>query len=473
MDSVATPSPPSSPTLQADFFDAYADDYIDFTYENPTAYHVVEYSAAMLEKAGFQYLSEKKDWSQSITPGNYYTTRSGTSLVAFSVGKDWTPSKGAGIIGGHIDALTVKLKPVSTKPKAEGYELLAVAPYAGALSDVWWDRDLGIGGRILVCEKDKIVSKLVNSCPHPIAKIPTLAPHFGDPANGPFNKETQAVPVLGFDFEEEPTEEEKTAPLFNRHPLCLLRYVANLAKVKVADIVEMDLDLFDVQKGVRAGIKGDFISAPRIDDRICSFAALHSLLESVDELDSSDHFSLVALYDNEEIGSLTRQGAKGGIMESVVERVTSSLFDLSQTKTVFANSIILSSDVTHLLNPNFSSVYLDNHKPVPNKGIAIALDPNGHMATDAVGLALVELIAKKNLDKLQYFHIRNDSRSGGTIGPSLSTQSGARTIDLGIAQLSMHSIRATVGYKDVGLGIKFFKGFFQLWREIYNNLGDL
>ena len=112
-----------------------------------------------------------------------------------------------------------------------------------------------------------------------------------------------------------------------------------------------------------------------------------------------------------------------------------------------------------MLNPNFASEYLEHHKPVPNKGITIAVDPNGHFATDAPGLALAEELARLNNDSLQFFQIRNDSRSGST-GSSISLQTGARTIDLGISQLSMHSIRATVGFKDIGLGIKFFNGFF-------------
>ena len=121
----------------------------------------------------------------------------------------------------------------------------------------------------------------------------------------------------------------------------------------------------------------------------------------------------------------------------------------------------------------FLLVILKNHFPVPNVGITLSLDPNGHMATDVVGTALVEELARRNGDKVQYFQIKNNSRSGGTIGPSLASQTGARTIDLGIAQLSMHSIRAATGSKDVGLGVKFFNGFFKHWRSVYDEFGEL
>lgn len=456
-------------------------DYIDFTYENPTIYHVVSTLSKKLTANGFSYVSEKSSWTD-LKPGKYFTSRNGSSMVAFVVGKDWTPAKGAGIIGSHIDALTVALKPNSTKSKVDGYELLGVANYAGTLRDTWWDRDLGLGGRLLVKKDGKITKQLIDSTPFPIAKIPTLAEHFGAPAAGPFNKETQVVPVIGFSTEAEvpATEEEKAAPLYGKHSLKLLRYMAKLAGVSVKDIHQSDLQLYDVQKGTIGGLEEDFLFAPRIDDRICSYAALTSLIEcSNEDLINSDAFSMVGLFDNEEIGSATRTGIKGGLIESTVGRVLSSDYYKTSTtieeclQLTYANTIILSADVNHLFNPNFPNVYLEHHKPLPNTGVTLALDPNGHMATDSIGVSLMEELARINGDTLQYFQIRNDSRSGGTIGPSISLQTGARTIDLGIPQLSMHSIRATTGSKDVGLGIKFFKGFFANWRATYDHYDDL
>ncbi|KAL7664233.1 Vacuolar aminopeptidase I [[Candida] zeylanoides] len=487
-DAPATPAVASAPAASsrlekgAEFYDKVAQEYIEFTYENPTIYHVVATVSRELTKAGFKYVAERDSWA-SLGAGKYFTTRNGSSLVAFNVGQDWTPQRGVGVVAGHIDALTAVLKPNSTKQTVEGYELLGVAPYAGGLSELWWDRDLGIGGRILVrSAKTKTVEqKLVDSTPHPIAHIPTLAPHFGAPSQGPFDKETQAVPVVGFSESPEPeaTESEKKSPLYGKHPLKLLRYIAGLAHVEVEDIVQWDLQLYDVQKGALGGLKREFVFAPRIDDRVCSFAAYKALIESADSL-PRDGFSVVGLFDNEEIGSASRQGIKGQLVETVVERVVSSLSadtDDSTTselvRLAYANSVILSSDVNHLLNPNFTANYLENHKPLPNKGITIALDPDVNFATDSVGLALVERLAAINNDPIQYFQKRNGTRSGGTIGPSISLQTGARTIDLGIPQLSMHSIRATVGKRDIGHGIKFFAGFFEKWRETYDTFDDL
>ncbi|KAK5961379.1 metalloaminopeptidase APE1 PWA37_001236 [Arxiozyma heterogenica] len=462
----------------------FSQKFIDFTYNNPTTYHVIDYASQVLKENGFIYLSEKENWNDKINVGKYFTIRNGTSLVAFIIGKDWEETRGVGAIGCHVDALAAKLKPASIKESVEGYELLGVAPYGGTLNHLWFDRDLGVGGCVLFKnEKDnKIKSILINSTPSPIAKIPSLAPHFGKSAEGPFDKEDQAVPVIGFHYLEKEddiqiSEEESKCPLIGKHSIHLLRYIAKIAGIKVSQIVQLDLDLFDVQKGSLGGLNNEFLFAPRLDDRLCSFAALWALvlLSKTVTIDSSDNFTLLGLFDNEEVGSLTRQGAKGWLMESAIEKVASARFGtkFNNLRTVFANSIILSADVNHLFNPNFKEVYMKNHSPKPNVGVAISLDPNAHMATDVVGLAFVEELARKNGDKMQYFQIKNNSRSGGTIGPSIASQTGARTIDLGIPQLAMHSIRATTGSKDVGLGIRFFKGFYNNWRDVYDNYGDL
>ncbi|CEP60921.1 metalloaminopeptidase APE1 LALA0_S02e02718g [Lachancea lanzarotensis] len=464
------------------YFKKTSQDYIDFTYESPTIYHVVDFFSKKLDDAGFTYLSEKSAWGE-VKPGKYYTIRNGTNLAAFILGENWKYESGVGAIGAHIDALTVKLKPASQKDDVEGFQLLGVAPYGGTLSTLWFDRDLGIGGRVLVKDESsgKIEARLINSSPQPIAKIPSLAPHFGEPANGPFDKEDQAVPVIGYTSsddsdEDEDHEDESKSPLYGKHPIGLLRYIADLANVKVSQLVQLDLDLFDVQKGTLGGLKNELLFAPRIDDRICSFAALQSLIDfSKEGSIPSETLNVVTLYDNEEVGSLSRQGAKGGLLESVVQRVAASLHgnDPSILRTTFANSIILSADVNHMFNPNFKSVYLEHHRPKPNVGVTLSLDSNVHMSTDVVGVAFTEELAKLNGDRVQYFQIKNNSRSGGTIGPSIASQTGARTIDLGIAQLSMHSIRAATGSKDIGLAIKFFKGFFTNWRTVYDTFGDL
>lgn len=465
-----------------DCFIKFAEKYIDFTYNNPTTFHVIKFAAKLLENHGFKYLVEKDSWDENLDFGKYFTIRNGTNLVAFIVGKNWEYKNGVGAIASHVDSLTAKLKPASIKDNIEGFQLLGVAPYSGTLNHLWFDRDLGIGGKVLFRDDDdKIKDILIDSTPNPIAKIPSLAPHFGTPALGPFDKEDQAVPIIGYcdedTKEDDITDDEKKSPLYNKHSIHLLRYVAKLAKVKVSQLVQLDLDLFDVQKGTLGGLKEDFVFAPRLDDRLCSFAALWAIALFGENINCEEinTFSVLGLFDNEEVGSLSRQGAKGGLLESTIARAAyaHSYVNFNELRTLYANSIILSADVNHMFNPNFASVYMKNHSPKPNVGVTLSLDPNAHMATDVVGFAFIEELADKNGDKIQYFQIKNNSRSGGTIGPSLASQTGARTIDLGIAQLAMHSIRAATGSKDIGLGIKFFNGFYQNWRSVYDQFGEL
>lgn len=175
----------------------YTKPFTDFMTANPTIFHAVDAVAKDLEKDGYKKLDERNSWELKAG-GKYYLTRNGSSLIAFAVGDGYASGNGAAVVAGHIDALTAKLKPIPTLRNKAGYVQLGVAPYAGALSDTWWDRDLGIGGRVLVRENGKISTKLVK-LDWPIARIPTLAPHFGAAANGPFNKETQMVPIIGLD----------------------------------------------------------------------------------------------------------------------------------------------------------------------------------------------------------------------------------------------------------------------------------
>lgn len=465
--------------------------FLEFMNNNPTTYHAVGSLGKFLESRGFVYLSERESWEDKIsTSSKFYTTRNGSSLLAFVVGADWKPGCGVALIGSHVDSLAARVKPISVKEPVDGYELLGAAPYSGAFNSTWWDRDLGLGGRLIArCgdqNKKKIVSKLVK-IPYPVARIPTLAPHFGKVAEPPFNTETQMTPVVGLTDATEamdpPTDDEKSSPLYGKHSLRLLRAISEHSGIAVKDMIQFDMELFDTQPGQLGGLAKELLFCPRLDDKLCSYAAIAGLAESLDTAESNSSISMVALFDDEEIGSNLRQGALGTLVESAIDRLI-GMYDVSAFSEVsaeeskrltLANSFFVSADVIHAVNPNFDNVYLEHHKPKLNTGITISHDPNGHMTTDAVSAAFVEEIARRSDTPLQHFQIRNDSRSGGTIGPHLSTRTGMRAVDMGIVQLSMHSIRATTGSKDVWLGVKFFKAFFEHWEEVDAEfkLGDL
>jgi len=464
----------------------YTKPFCDFLTDNPTVFHCVDAVKTQLKEAGWKELSERDAWK--IEPqGKYFVERNGSALMAFSVGGQYKPGNGAAILAGHVDALTAKLKPVSQVPNKAGYIQLGVAPYAGAPNNTWWDRDLGIGGRVLVKEGSKIVSKLVK-LDWPIARIPTLAPHFGAAAQGPFNPETQMVPIIGLEDSEtsEETVEPFSKPSFvgstgggasafvSTQPPRLVRAIANELGLKANDygnIINWELELFDVQPATVGGLDKEFIFAGRVDDKLCSWAAIQALIDaqSTDTVDSSI-IKAVGLFDNEEIGSLLRQGARGNFLPSVMERAVTSLNnDVSSNSIMgqtYANSFLVSSDVIHAVNPNFLNAYLENHSPRLNVGIVVSADSNGHMTTDSVSTAIMQRCADKVGAKLQVFQIRNDSRSGGTVGPMLSSATGIRAIDCGIPQLSMHSVRATTGNLDPGLGVMAFLGFLNGFESV-------
>ena len=462
--------------------ETYTQPFCDFMTANPTIFHAVASFGARLEEHGYKKLSERDNWSTSLHPGGkYYCTRNDSSLIAFAIGADYKSGNGFGIVAGHVDALCAKVKPVSKLPTKAGYVQLGAAPYAGAMSSTWWDRDLGIGGRVLVRDPDTgaVTSRLVK-LDWPIARIPTLAPHFGTPSRGPFNPETQAVPIIGIDNSDlfgangngaqDASESEIPKGSFaSTQSDRLVRVIAKqMGITDLSTIINWELELFDTQSAQVGGLEKEFIFAGRIDDKLCCYSALEALLASPDS-SSPGIVKMVAMFDDEEIGSLLRQGARSNYMSSVMERITES-FSLNYGPNILsqtvANSFLVSSDVTHAVNPNFLNVYLENHAPRLNVGVAISADPNGHMTTESVTTAIFQRVAEKCGSKVQVFQIRNDSRSGGTIGPMTSARIGMRAIDAGIPQLSMHSIRATTGNLDPGLGVKMFKGFFDHFQEV-------
>ncbi|OAA75725.1 Peptidase M18 [Akanthomyces lecanii RCEF 1005] len=457
--------------------EAFTKPFCDFLTENPTVFHTVDYCKTKLHSAGYQELPSRESWAGKIhAGGKYYVSRNGSSIIAFAVGRGYKTGQAPGfaMVGGHIDALTARLKPVSTKPNKAGFLQLGVAPYAGALNETWWDRDLAIGGRVIVRDPKtgKTSSRLVR-LDWPIAKIPTLAPHFGVGMMGQKNKETQAVPVVGLESTGDNAQTERLGPegaFVNTQPPKLVKLISKELGVKsYTDIVNWELELYDAQPAQTIGLDRDMISAGRIDDKLCSWGALMGLLATDDDEDDT-YVKMTALFDDEEIGSKLRQGAGGSFLPSVVERTVEALnpdtYGPGLQGQVYAKSFLLSADVSHAGNPNFLGEYLPDHTPQLNVGIVVAGDSNGHMTTDAVSTAILSRVAELVDHRLQPFQIRNDSRSGGTIGPMLSSFMGCKAADAGMPQLSMHSVRATTGSLDPGLGVQFFKGFLDHWETV-------
>ncbi|KAJ4306437.1 vacuolar aminopeptidase 1 [Collariella sp. IMI 366227] len=463
--------------------------YLEFMTENPTVFHAVDYFKENLVKSGYEELSSRNSWGGKLEPGGkYFTTRNGSSIIAFAVGKAYKPGDGLAMIAGHIDALTARLKPTSTKPNSHGYVQLGVAQYAGALNETWWDRDLSIGGRVIVRNPDsgKTTVKLVK-LDWPIARIPTLAPHFGIGMTGHNNRETEMVPIIGLDNSDlngASTTTTSEGPIgghgsfTSTQPPKLVKLITKELSIDPSTILNWELELFDSQPATVGGMDKEFIFAGRIDDKLCSWAAFMALLHAKSD-PAERGIKLVALFDDEEIGSLLRQGARGNFLPITIERAVESLTARASSSSddtpafgpgllgqTYANSFLVSSDVTHAAHPNFPQTNLPGHSPRLNVGVALCVDASAHMTTDSVSMAILDRIADIAGCVNQRHMIRNDSRSGGTVGPMLSAAMGVKAADVGIPQLSMHSIRATTGSLDPGLGVKFYKGFLDHWEEV-------
>ncbi|KAF4186062.1 hypothetical protein CNMCM7927_005974 [Aspergillus lentulus] len=465
-------------------------DFLSFVNASPTPFHAVQSAKELLIKAGFQEIKEKDSWASTCRPGGkYYLTRNSSTIVAFAVGKKWKPGNAISMIGAHTDSPVLRVKPVSNK-RGEGYMQVGVETYG-------FDRDLGVAGRAMVKTSDgSIVQKLIK-IDRPILRIPTLAIHLDRQETFSFNKETQLFPIAGLVAAElnrtgeskDPEAKEEGKGEFSplkaiteRHHPYFVELLAAEAGVKPVDILDFEMILFDTQRSCLGGMHEEFIFSPRLDNLNSSFCATVGLIESVADssaLDDETSIRLISLFDHEEIGSRTAQGADSNLLPAVIHRLSvlpSSSSDQDDVSTAYeqtlSTSFLLSADMAHAVHPNYAAKYESDHRPEINKGPVIKINANARYATNSPGIVLLQEVAQKAAENggegvpLQLFVVRNDSSCGSTIGPMLSAALGARTLDLGNPQLSMHSIRETGGTYDVGHSIRLFTSFFKHYSSV-------
>lgn len=490
-----------------------------------TAYHAVATASSLLRAASFEPIREKDDWATTLRPGGkYLLTRNGSTLVAFTVGARWRPGNPVAMIGAHTDSCCLRIKPVSRRQGTGGFMQVGVETYGGGIWHSWFDRDLGVAGRVLVRgEKGDFVQKLVK-IDRPLLRIPTLAIHLDRSTEFKPNKETELFPIAGLATAElnkgvvVPEEEtanpdkggaaqgEAFTPLKamgERHHPRLLDIVAEELGVGVDAITDFELVLFDTQKGCIGGLNDEFIFAARLDNLGMTYCAVRSLIESVaspDALDNDSHIRLIACFDHEEIGSMSAQGAASSMLSAILRRLSvlpASAFSndsasetsydrmssssspeasaspaatASVSATAFeqtlASSFLLSADMAHSVHPNYATKYEASHHPLINGGPVLKINANQRYTTNSPGIVLMQEAARRAAVPLQLFVVRNDSPCGSTIGPMLSASLGVRALDMGNPQLSMHSIRETGGVEDVGLAVKLFAEFLSSYGEL-------
>jgi aspartyl aminopeptidase len=455
---------------------------------------------------------ERDSWAPTLHPGGkYYLTRNGSSIVAFAMGRKWKAGNPIAMIGAHTDSPCLRIKPVS-KRQGDGFIQVACETYGGGLWHTWFDRDLSIAGRAMVRTEDGLIEQRLVKVERPILRIPTLAIHLDRQETFAFNKETQLFPIAGLvaaelnrqgKTEEDKEDDKKDGPFepfatpTQRHHPYIVDIIAEEAGVDAGDIVDFEMVLYDTQKSVIGGLNNELIFSPRLDNLMMTYCSVEGLIKSLASstaLEGESTIRLIACFDHEEIGSQTAQGADSNLLPAVIRRLSvlppsegnnsDKSYDKVEADTstayeqTLSTSFLISADMAHSVHPNYPAKYESQHRPEMNKGTVIKINANARYATNTPGIVLLQEAARrakkasssistaKDGVPLQLFVVRNDSSCGSTIGPMLSAAMGARTLDLGNPQLSMHSIRETGGAHDVEHAVNLFDSFFEHFEEL-------
>ncbi|KAF9816318.1 hypothetical protein IEO21_04183 [Rhodonia placenta] len=448
---------------------------LSFVNASPTPFHAVQAAAIRLEKAGFRKIQEKNDWERNLKGGDkYYWTRNQSCIVAFTIPSNWKPGAGVSIVATHIDSPNLRVRPISKKSKM-GYLQVGVETYGGGIWHSWFDRDLSLAGRIILKDKSGAFNSKLIRIDRPLLRIPTLAIHLDRTANDnfSFNQETEMIPIVGMVESQlnSPAETPVTAAssVQANHHAALLAVLSEELSVVPEDIHDFELHLYDTQPSVLGGLKNEFVFSPRMDNQFSSFAALDAMAtfaSSPSFSTAEGNVNCIALFNHEEVGSVSTTGAESSLIASLLNRLSPTPGAFAQS---IARSFLISADMTHAFHPNYAGRYEDNHSPCINGGVVIKTNAKQRYATDAIGTFLVKKLIERKGGKVQNYEVRNDMACGSTVGPGLS-KLGVRTVDVGCPMLSMHSIRETAGAHDVQSAIDLFVSFFEGFSELDQSL---
>ncbi|CAL1536040.1 unnamed protein product [Lymnaea stagnalis] len=464
---------------------ATAKDFLSFINKSPSPFHAVDEVKRALVSSGFKELKESDSWK--IAPlQKYFVTKNQSTIIAFAVGGKYRPGNGFSIVGAHTDSPCLRVKPVSNKVK-QGFCQLGVECYGGGIWSTWFDRDLTVAGRVLVKDKsdDSISHQLVH-IPRPILRIPHLAIHLQRDINDSFgpNKETHLCPILATCLEAELQGDKLSASTScsdgtesvvsqaAKHPPTLVKLVCQELNIEPSQMLDFELCLADTQPATLGGAYEEFLFSPRLDNLFNAYAAYQGLLLSLQDesLETDPNVRMISLFDNEEVGSESAQGAGSMFQEIIMRRISADRDHIVAFEESIAKSYMVSADQAHGCHPNYAEKHESNHQPELHKGIVIKFNSNQRYATTGITATILRQIAKKVSVPLQDFVVRNDSTCGSTIGPIMSAKLGMQTIDVGAPQFAMHSIRETGATTDVVHAVKLFEGFFRFYPEIQSSL---
>ena len=410
-----------------------------FIENSPSCFHAIKTITEELKNEGFVEIKEKDTWQ--IEQGKkYYVTRNLSSVIAFKIPQN--DFKSFNIVASHSDSPTFKIKANAEIEVKNKYVKLNTEKYGGMICSTWFDRPLSIAGRILVKENNAVKTHLVN-IDKDLVIIPNLAIHMNREVNDgyTYNAQIDMLPLYGD----------------NSSKGSLMKTIAKEAEVEEESILDTDLFLYNRMNGTKIGSNEEYISSPRLDDLECAFTSLSAFLSE----NTSNSASVYCVFDNEEVGSGTKQGADSTFLYDVLRRINISLGKTEEDYyRLISSSFMVSADNAHALHPNYTDKSDLTNKVYMNDGIVIKYNANQKYTTDAVSASIFKTICDSVDVPYQTFTNRSDILGGSTLGNISNAHVSLNTIDIVLAQLAMHSTYETAGSKDVTYMIDAIKAFY-------------
>ena len=413
-----------------------------FLKDSPTAFHAVSRMEKELRAHGYQRLWEREVWC--LEPGGrYYVIRNDSSIIAFHIGTELS-GYGFHIVASHSDSSTFKIKEQAELEIRRKYVQLNTEGYGGMLCSTWFDRPLSVAGRVMVKENDHLVTKLLN-IDRDLVLIPSMAIHMNRSANDGYvyNKQVDLLPLFSSGGSRKGG---------------LKRLVAEELQVLEQEIYGSDLYLYNRQEPSIWGAEGEFVSSQRLDDLQCAYASLRGFLEG----HQAQEVSVFACFDNEEVGSRTRQGAGSTFLYDTLRRIHLGLGKTEEEYyQAIAGSLMLSADNAHAVHPNHPEKTDLENCVYMNEGVVIKSHAGQKYTSDALSIALFRMICERAEVPVQYFANRSDMAGGSTLGNISSEKVSLPSVDIGLAQLAMHSAYETAGVKDTNYMIRATREFYR------------
>lgn len=429
---------------------AFNQGLLDFLGLSPTPYHAVAEMAAALDKAGYQRLYESQPWELSLSQG-YYVIRNESALVAFHTGTRSPVLAGWRMVGAHTDSPCLRVKPNPDR-REKGCFQLGVEVYGGALLNPWFDRDLSIAGRVTCLDGDGQRRDRLVDFRRPVAVLPSLAIHLDREANNSrsINAQKDLPPLVMLTQGREETA---------FRDLLMTQLAHEYPDQTISDVLDYELSLYDTQAPALVGMEQEFIASARLDNLLSCYTGLQALLGA-----DGRQPTVLVCNDHEEVGSVSAEGAQGPFLTSVLSR----WLEGADYHRAMDASMMISADNAHAVHPNFADRHEGSHGPLLNQGPVIKINNNQRYASNSRTSGLYRQLSAQLGLPCQSFVVRSDMACGSTIGPLTAAKLGVKTLDIGVPQLAMHSIREMAGSLDghrLYRVLKRYYGLAQLWQE--------